>query len=208
MHHTSLTRATRLVMGIGAVAVGLALVPMAAHPARAASAPAAGPVAAPAAKSGTEIRLRDDCDPATFNAALGAGACVGNGNTTVDEFNAELNRRGSVNAWKYDPNGTDQLDQGESLNLVNRGGETHTFTKVAAFGGGFVAGLNQASGNPTPAPECATVNADGTLTPKPASATNLRVAGMSSVPGPAVGNGTTLFQCCIHPWMRVRVVRR
>jgi hypothetical protein len=208
MHHTSLARATRLVMGIGAVTVGLALVPMAAHPARAATTPAAGPVAVPAAKSGTEIRLRDDCDPATFNAQLGPGACVGNGGTTVAEFNAELQRRGSVNAWKYDPNGTDQLDQGESLTLVNRGGETHTFTKVAAFGGGFVAALNQASGNPTPAPECATVNADGTLTPKPASATNLRVGGMTSVPGPAVGNGTTLFQCCIHPWMRVRVVRR
>jgi hypothetical protein len=52
------------------------------------------------------------------------------------------------------------------------------------------------------------VNADGTLTPRPASATNLRVAAGTSVPGPAVGSGTTLFQCCIHPWMRVRVTRR
>jgi plastocyanin len=207
MHHTSLTRVTRLVMGVGALAIGLALVPLAAHPAGAANAPAVGPIAAPAAKSGTEIRLRDDCDPVTFNAQLGAGACVGNGGTTVDEFNAELQRRGSVNAWKYNPD-NDSLDPGESLTLVNRGGETHTFTKVARFGGGFVAGLNQASGNPTPAPECATVNADGTLTPKPASATNLRVAGGTSTSGPAVGNGTTLFQCCIHPWMRVTVTRR
>ena len=29
-----------------------------------------------------KIRLLDDCDPATFNAVLGDGACIGNGNTT------------------------------------------------------------------------------------------------------------------------------
>ena len=37
-----------------------------------------------------KIRLLDDCEPTTFNAVLGDGACVGNGHTTFDEFIAEL----------------------------------------------------------------------------------------------------------------------
>jgi plastocyanin len=152
------------------------------------------------AKGAQEVRLRDDCDAATFNAALGAGACMGNGGTTLDQFNAELAQRQSVGAWKFNPDNTD-LRAGQQLVAVNRGGETHTFTQVHQFGGGFV------SGNPVPASECATKNADGTLTPAPASATNVRVASGSSVniPVPAAGSQTLLFQCCIHPWMRVTI---
>ena len=37
-----------------------------------------------------KIRLLDDCEPTSFNAVLGDGACVGNGHTTFDEFIAEL----------------------------------------------------------------------------------------------------------------------
>ena len=37
-----------------------------------------------------KIRLLDDGDPATFNAVLSDGACVGDGHTTLDEFIAEL----------------------------------------------------------------------------------------------------------------------
>ena len=145
-------------------------------------------VAAPAsASSDREVRLRDDCEPASFN--------------------AELAQRGSVNAWKYDNDHT-TLDGNQRLLVVNRGGETHTFTKVARFGGGFVAPLNQASGNPVPATECATVQADGSLVPKPASATNQFVAAHTQTTAPNVAIGTTLFQCCIHPWMRIRVERR
>ncbi len=166
----------------------------------------APPVGAGAA-SAKEFRARDDCDPATFNAALGPGACIGNGNTTVDEFNDELDRRGSVNAWKYNPDQTN-LNAGDTAVVVNRGGETHTFTQVARFGGGFVAGLNEASGNPVPAPECATIAANGSLVPVPASPTNLFVAAHTQVPSPALARGTTNFQCCIHPWMRIQVTQR
>jgi len=156
------------------------------------------------AKSDQEVRLRDDCEPVSFNAVLGPGACIGNGGTTIDEFNSELAQRGSVGAWKYNPDHT-QLSSGQHLVLVNRGGETHTFTRVAAFGGGFVAPLNQASGNLVPAAECATVLPDGSLVPKPVSASNIFVPAQQQVAGPAFGPGTTLYQCCIHPWMRVVV---
>ncbi len=162
-------------------------------------------LAAPAsAKSEQEVRLRDDCEPVSFNAVLGPGACVGNGGTTIDEFNSELAERGSVGSWKFNPDHTD-LDSDQHLVLVNRGGETHTFTRVAAFGGGFVDALNQASGNPTPAPECATMLPDGTLVPKPPSATNIFVPAQQQVNGPPFGPGATRYQCCIHPWMRVLV---
>ena len=42
------------------------------------------------ANSNRDYRLRDDCEPTSFNAALGAGACVGNGSTTLSQFQAEL----------------------------------------------------------------------------------------------------------------------
>jgi hypothetical protein len=37
-----------------------------------------------------KFRLLDDCEPTTFNAVLGDGACVGNGHTTFAEFIEEL----------------------------------------------------------------------------------------------------------------------
>lgn len=169
---------------------------------------ASGVLASPAsARSDREFRLRDDCDPVTFNAAIGPGACIGNGHTTLDAFNAELARRHSADEWKFNPDNT-ELKSDDRILLVNRGGEAHTFTRVARFGGGFVAALNQASNNPVPAPECATVRPDGTLVPQPFGPNNQILAAQTTAPGPAVGSGTALYQCCIHPWMRVRVAVR
>ena len=36
------------------------------------------------------VRMRDKCDPLTFNFAIGPGTCVGNGNVTFSDFIAEL----------------------------------------------------------------------------------------------------------------------
>ena len=153
------------------------------------------------------LRIRDDCDPATFNAAIGAGACIGNGDTTFARFQAELADEQSVGSWRFNPDKEFQVDRGRALILESRAGETHTFTKVANFGGGFVAGLNAASGNPVPAPECAIVNADGSLSPQPPSPANIFVRAGTTVAGPVAGSailpvGRSKFQCCIHPWMR------
>ena len=66
-----------------------------------------------------------------------------------------------------------------NLTISNLGGETHTFTRVKKFGGGFVAWLNAASGNPEPAPECAqTVN--GKLVPQPEGPDNIFLAAGAS----------------------------
>ena len=138
------------------------------------------------------VRMRDDCDSASFNAVLGAGACVGSGGTTIEEFNAELAKKQVVGAWRNNPvRFSDKA--GTILEVENRGGETHTFTPVAAFGGGFVPPLNDASGNTTVAPECADVSS---VTLVPAGG-HLQVSPLTV--------GTQRFQCCIHPWMRTTV---
>jgi len=141
-----------------------------------------------------KIRMYDDCDPTTFNAVLGDGACVGKGHTTFTEFIGELDETQDAHAWRNQPSAM-HINTGRPTFIENRGGETHTFTPVANFGGGFVNELNGISGNPVPAPECLNF---GALVFIPAGATE---------EGPTAGSadlpvGTKRFQCCIHPWMR------
>ncbi len=165
-----------------------------------------------AASNPLVIGIQDHCDPTTFNAAVGPGTCVGDGTIKFAHFIAELTAAQKVGAWHFDPaDGT--VDPGTVLSLENRGGETHTFTKVKNFGGGFVAPLNALSGNPIPAPECATVTMGG-LIPKPPSASNIFVEAGETETGPTAGSSimpsgtTTKFQCCIHPWMRTELTTK
>jgi hypothetical protein len=141
-----------------------------------------------------KIRMYDDCEATSFNAVLGDGSCIGNGHTTFDEFIAELAATQDAHTWRNQPSAM-HVNVGRPTVIENRGGEVHTFTKVANFGGGFVPDLNGISGNPVPAPEC------------------LNFAGIVFIPagaddtGPTAGSaglpvGTSRFQCCIHPWMR------
>jgi len=141
-----------------------------------------------------KIRLYDDCEPTTFNAVLGDGACIGNGHTTFAEFIEELEETQDAHKWRNQPSDM-QLNVGRSTLIENRGGETHTFTSVAEFGGGFVTELNGISGNPVPAPECLNF---GLISFIPAGGVEVGpTAGSSDLPV-----GTHKFQCCIHPWMR------
>ena len=156
-----------------------------------------------------DFRIRDDCDPTTFNAAFGNGTCaVGfDGETTVDEFLEELGDDQEVGAWRFNPDEV-TLDRGERTIMESRGGELHTFTKVARFGGGIVPGLNELSGTTEFATECGTPGEGDNLgvlaVPSP---TNLWVFAGDRSAGPRAGStelprGTTRWQCCIHPWMR------
>lgn len=141
-----------------------------------------------------KIRMYDDCEPTTFNAVLGDGACIGNGHTTFEEFIAELEATQDVHTWRNQPSAM-HLNVGRPAVIENRGGEVHTFTPVANFGGGFVNELNGISGNPVPAPECLNF---GTMVFIPAGGTEEGpTAGSSELPV-----GSHRFQCCIHPWMR------
>src|SRR6266511_2736257 len=97
--------------------------------------------------------------------------------------------------WRFAP-GHLRLDAGGTLAAHNRGGEDHTFTEVADFGGGCIAAVNALLGL-TPVPECAgfpggafaatTVSPGDTVTTSPLSP------------------GIHRFECLIHPWMQTTV---
>ena len=159
------------------------------------------------------IRIRDACDPKTFNEIVGPGTCISgrHGTPKFEFFIEEVAQDHFAGAWRFNPllkasSGTFQLvrlnlDSGRQTLLQNKGGETHTFTRVEKFGGGLVQPLNLLSGNPVPAPECL----------QPPSGTNIFVEAGETESGPTAGTadlpvGVNNFQCCIHPWMRLRIV--
>ena len=145
------------------------------------------------------IRLLDDCDPETFNAALGADACAGDGDTTFDEFLEEL-EDGGDDHWRNNPSKT-EVDPGEGLHVVNRGGEFHTFTKVERFAdGGCVPELNGPLGLPTRDDAfCFAAFTD--------PSTTLPAGEERQVSAGHLDPGHNHFQCMIHPWMQTTVVR-
>ena len=169
------------------------------------------------------ITMRDACDPVSFNTAVGAGTCTPgqHGTTLFSDFIGELQTDQIAGAWRFNPllNATEgnfklvrlDLKQGDQTTIENKGGETHTFTRVQKFGGGFIAPLNGLSGNPDPAPECAQVLPDGSLARQPESATNQFVEAGKTESGPTAGSsalpkGMSRWECCVHPWMRMVVV--
>ncbi len=159
--------------------------------------------------SDVNLHLRDYCDPASFNAAVGPGTCARStvpGAITFGGFIAELTADKSVGAWRFVPNQV-SVAEGATLHLQNLGGETHTFTQVKEFGGGFIAPLNALSGNPVPAPECAQV-VNGQLVPQPPSEDNRFIPAGGSDTVPLMHEVNAKYQCCVHPWMRLTITPR
>ncbi|MFL5615271.1 MAG: CHRD domain-containing protein [Gemmatimonadaceae bacterium] len=140
------------------------------------------------------IKMLDDCDPASFNAAVGPGSCVGNGKTTFQSFLAELQATHVAAKWEFIPSML-EAEGGGVLMAKNLGGEQHTFTAVAQYGGGIVPTLNAASNNPIEAAECKTLEADDFVSPGGTYKAKL------------TKDAIQRFQCCIHPWMRTTVQR-
>ena len=168
-------------------------------------------VAVLAVPSPQVFRVRDDCDPATFNANPPVGPGGGvicrpgfNGGTTFAEFIEELTEDQKVGSWRFNPDQVG-IDKGQATKFESRAGEFHTFTKVIAFGGGIVPGLNDLSQTGATRPECGLPNVLA-----PPSATNIFVPDGAVFAGPTAGSaalprGTTKWQCCIHPWMRSEI---
>ena len=144
------------------------------------------------------IRMFDQCDPDTFNAAFGDGTCVGNaGGVKLDVFISQLIHHGAAGAWYFTPDPV-RIQEGTEFIATNAGGEVHTFTEVDEFGGGFVTELNDILGL-TPTQACLDVAAslpDGLVFP-----------GQSTEPEDEEP-GVHHYQCCIHPWMRTDVIVR
>ena len=133
---------------------------------------------------GRRIFLRDQCDP-TDPAWVG-GCRLPKGNVTVAEFQAAFAEHGGHPLWRFSPIAA-TVESGETLDIVNVGGRVHTFTRVAAFGGGVVPGLN--NGQPT-VTEC--------RIPPPL----VRILPQATSSITFTGSGEQRFMCCFHPWMQ------
>jgi hypothetical protein len=148
------------------------------------------------------VRVEDRCDPATFNAVLGDGACIPHGGQkiTFEEFLETLNPVDFGDPkWRNKPDEMD-LDEGDVLSVTVRGGEFHTFSEVDEFGAGCIDDLNiplGLSGGPSPA-EC--FAPDGIL-----ATTGVAPNGLSTLTVSGLSVGTHLFMCQIHPWMKTVV---
>jgi plastocyanin len=153
-----------------------------------------------------QVVALDECDPATFNVtgAAGPGFCKNvalgytpfGSTTTFSQLIAEVAVGTPDPKWDFEP---DNLTVGEGTPIiaVNQGGEPHTFTEVAHFGGGFIPPLNSAG--EVAAPECAAgFSSVAVAKTRILQGSQLQVAGLSK--------GVHHFQCCIHPWMRMTVV--
>jgi plastocyanin len=150
-----------------------------------------------------QVVALDECDPKTFNKKLGDGgtgfchnvalSALGYA-TTLDELFAKAAAGTPDPGWDFEPDNL-TIQQGTTVSVADQGGEPHTFTEVTQFGGGFVEPLNH--GEPT-VPECA-----GGFANVAVAKTRIVQGGRMDVTG--LSKGKHLFQCCIHPWMRMEV---
>jgi plastocyanin len=150
-----------------------------------------------------QVVALDECDPDTFNAALGEGGTGFCHNvalsalgfaTTLDELFRKAAAGTPDPGWDFEPDQV-TIRKDTILSVVDQGGEPHTFTEVSRFGGGFVNDLNH--GEPT-VPEC-----DGGFSNVAVARTRIVQGSHLDITG--LSKGKHLFQCCIHPWMRMEV---
>ena len=147
-----------------------------------------------------QVVALDECDPATFNAVLGPDFCKNVAlaalgyTTTFNDFFALAAAGTPDPGWDFEPDVV-RIKKGTTLSVVDQGGEPHTFTEVAKFGGGFIEPLN--AGEPT-VPECA-----GGFSRVEVARTRILQGSQLQLTG--LSRGEHLFQCCIHPWMRIKV---
>jgi plastocyanin len=145
-----------------------------------------------------QVVALDECDPVTFNQALGPDFCknIALGYvTTLSQLFAEAEAGTPDPNWDFEPDMVN-IKKGTTLSVVDQGGEPHTFTEVAQFGGGFIPGLNGPGENTVP--ECAGgFSKVGVAKTRILQGSHVEITGLSK--------GEHRFQCCIHPWMRVKV---
>lgn len=145
-----------------------------------------------------QVVALDECDPASFNLALGADFCK---NVTLGAFTTLQDLFAGVAAgtpdpkWDFEPD-TLKIKEGTTVSIVDQGGELHTFTEVAQFGGGFIPPLN--GPGQTTIPEC-----NGGFANIAVAKTRILQGSTVNVTG--LSKGQHRFECCIHPWMHVTV---
>jgi plastocyanin len=147
-----------------------------------------------------QVVALDECDPVTFNAALGPDFCknialaaLGYATTLSDLFQKAANGTPDP-GWDFEPD-TVKIKEGGTVSVVDQGGEPHTFTEVKQFGGGFIGPLNHG--------EATVQECDGGFSKVAVAKT--RILQGSTVQITGLSKGEHHFQCCIHPWMRMNV---
>jgi plastocyanin len=141
------------------------------------------------------IAVLDDCDPNDPAWAPTGGCLLKDGAVTNAEFSAFLTSPLSPTtvvghpAWRNEPSYI-KIEVGQSVRVTNEGGRLHTFTEVAALGGGRVPPLRVGL---IPAPECLEMAPSAELPPG------------ATLTVDALAVGTHRFQCCIHSWMRAAI---
>jgi hypothetical protein len=144
-----------------------------------------------AGASHRNVQILDACDPKTFNAALGDGTCVRKGGgVKFDKFIDQLVTKGEAPAWRFSPERL-KLRTGGTITARNRGGEFHTFSEVAAFGGGCIPEINELLGL-EPVQECAIADIFVTTGVPPGARLTTE----------SLDAGKHRFMCLIHPWQR------
>jgi plastocyanin len=147
-----------------------------------------------------QVVALDECDPLTFNTALGPDFCknvalgaLGFATTLQDLFTKAAGGHPDP-GWDFEPDFL-KVKEGTDLLVTDQGGEPHTFTEVKRFGGGFIEGLNNGE---TVVPECS-----GGFSRVDVAKTRIIQGSTTTITG--LSKGTHYFECCIHPWMRVKV---
>ena len=147
-----------------------------------------------------QIVALDECDPTTFNAAIGPDFCKNVAlaplgfATTIQDLFAKAAAGTPDPKWDFEPDEL-TIHKGTVVSVVDQGGEPHTFTEVKQFGGGFRPGLNSGQ---APVPECAAGFND-------VAVAKTRIIQGSTSLFTGLSKGTHYFQCCLHPWMRVKI---
>jgi hypothetical protein len=160
-------------------------------------------IAGESSPSLAQVVALDECDPTTFNAALGEGgtgfchnvalSALGYA-TTLNDLFTKAAAGNPDPGWDFEPDKL-AIKQGTILSVVDQGGEPHTFTEVKKFGGGFITGLNDGEAT---VPECA-----GGFSNIAVARTRILQGSHLDITG--LSKGKHLFECCIHPWMRMEV---
>src|SRR5262245_30444784 len=145
--------------------------------------------------AGPQIAIEDDCDPSDpgWNTVPGSGCRQKQGDVSLAEFAGQNDSPLSLavighQAWRNDPSYL-KIRAGTTVHVKNDGGRIHTFTEVAAFGGGK---------SPNPA-------LNEGLTTAPACPASIDIAPGDGTSLSGLSVGTHRFMCCIHPWMRALI---
>lgn len=158
------------------------------------------------------VETRDECDPESFDRALGPGICDPDfdGGVEFEELVEELTedpadvlRKRNAKGWTFSRDEMD-IERHEEIHVVNTGGEAHTFTELPRYGAGCVPDLNAFFVGLPGFPASSAVRPPAYCFVGPFERFNFVGPGESVDVG-GLSRGTHRFECVIHPWMRTTV---